>query len=120
MFFVYFVIITVMFIVVFFWGILVYAQTLLSLMLEGKHRDAEAILHSGLTPPAWGAKGGARFGRPGLSKWIALRKIRRIITYFQHTPLVENEEARALLVARLQRIRGRWQTMTWDNMYPYE
>lgn len=120
MFFLYFVVVTIVFVVLFYGFVVVYSQKVISFLVERKHRDAEMILNSGIAPPDWGKKGLARFGHSGLSKMIAMRKIRQIIHYFRHTPIVEDEESRELLVSRLQKIRESWKKMGWKEIYPYE
>ena len=108
------------FVVLFYGFVVVYSQKVISFLVESKHRDAEMILHAGIAPPDWGKKGIARFGHSGLSKTIAMRKMRKIIRYFRHTPIVEDEGSRELLVNRLQEIRESWKNMEWKEIYPYE
>ena len=61
-----------------------------------------------------------RLGHQGLAKAIAMRKIGRIIKYFKHTPIVEDDESREVLVKRLQSIQSQWKKVTWKEIYPYE
>jgi hypothetical protein len=120
MYFLLFVIAIAAGIFLFYWLVIKYAETVVTLLVERKHWDAEMILNSGIAPPAWGKQGIARIGHHGLSKVVAMRKIGRIIKYFEHTPIVEDDESRDMVVKRLQSIKTQWKNMGWKDIYPYE
>ena len=46
----------------------------------------------------------------------ALRKIDRLIQFFEKSPFFENVEARDLLLSRLKETRQCWSTMTWEEI----
>jgi len=100
--------------------ILSYSQKAVSRLVETKHRAAEEILKTGIAPHKWGKKGLTRLLNLGLPKLIAVWKLERIISYFQYTPLVEDEDTRELLLSRLRKIRDDWKSKEWKEIYPYE
>ena len=100
--------------------IILYSEKILSTMVEKKHRDAEAILTTGIVPPNWAKRSIYYFVGEGISKSITLRRLNRVIKYFQRTPLIESDDAREILVGRLRGIETSWRKMNWKEMYPYE
>ena len=78
------------------------------------------ILSSGIAPPKWNRLGLIRLGAGGFVKYRAMWKMGRIINYFEHTPMVENDEARELIVSRLKGVRSEWKGMNWEEIYPYK
>jgi len=99
--------------------ILGYSQKTVSRLVEKKHRAAEVILNTGIAPHKWGEKGLTRVLNRSLSKFIVVWKLERIISYFQHTPLVEDEDTRELLLSKLRKIRDDWKRKEWKEIYPY-
>ena len=108
------------FLTIFLKLIILYSEKILSALVERKHRDAEAILSTGIVPPQWAKKGINYFVGDRISKSIVIRRLDKVIKYFQHSPLVESDDAREILVGRLRSIQESWRKMNWKEMYPYE
>lgn len=89
------------------------SETMIRLLVDRKHQDAEAIMYSGYAPPEWAKKGFARLGIDRLSKVIALRKLTKVIKHIQNSPVVENEEGRTIAVDKLRAVRKKWKSMPW-------
>lgn len=53
-----------------------------------------------------------------MNKRMALKRLDRIVRYFEKTPFVENEQVRAQLLEQLDDAWERWQTATWEDMLP--
>ncbi len=98
---------------------ILYTEKIVSVVVDRKHQDAETILSSSYAPPEWGKRGIVRWVNESLAKRLALRKLDGIIKYFKHTPLVEDEDARELLISRLKSVKESWQQMAWKEIYPY-
>ena len=96
------------------------AEKMVSHLVERTHREAEVILETGLVPASWGRKGPVRFTGGALSKFLALRKLDRIIRFYRYSPLAEDGDSRKLHLGRLQDIRAGWQKMEWNEIYPYQ
>ena len=102
--------------------IFAYTMKIASLVIEQKHRDAEEILNTGLVPLRWLKKGTvSRFLLISVTpKHIALRRLQKIINYFQRSPLVEDEESREILLSRLEAVKKAWQESDWQEIIPPE
>ena len=110
----------VVFLVLFTKFIVAYTEKAVSFLVVSKHRDAEMIMDSGIAPPKWNRLGPFRFGPPALARYRALRRMSRIVKYFEHTPMVEDEEVRELILTKLRTIRDDWRGKDWRGIYPYE
>ena len=108
------------FIVLLFRFIMSYTNTVVRQVVERKHQDTEAITFSGCAPPEWKKKLAVRSGNEGLAKLYAMRRIRRLINYFGHTPLVEDEDTRKEVVDTLKGIQEGWRNARWREIFPYE
>ncbi len=108
------------FITIFSKLVILYSEKVITTLVEQKHRDAEVILSTGIVPPKWAKRGINSFVGEGISKSIVMRRLDKVIKYFQHSPLVESDDAREILVGRLRGIQESWQKMNWKEMYPYE
>jgi len=108
------------FILVFSKLAILYSEKVIIAMVEKKHRDAEAILATCIVPLKWGKGGVHSFVGEEISKFIVIRQLEKLIKYFQHSPLVEGDDAREMLVGRLQGVRDSWYKMNWKDIYPYE
>jgi hypothetical protein len=100
--------------------IIIYAEKVITILVEKKHKDAEAILSTGTVPPRWIKLGIASYMGGDILKLIAIRRLDKIIKYFKHSPMVESDNARQILIERLQSIQDSWCKMEWKKMYPYE
>lgn len=100
--------------------IVFYSEKWISFLIDWKHRAAESILDSGLAPPNWKKKIFMRLGSSALAKYLALKKLSKLIRYFKHSPLVEDDEARDTIVSRLTEISDQWKEKSWENICPYE
>jgi len=103
----------VAFILLLYKFIIYYSEKSIQLLVERKHRDAEAIINTGNAPPDWGNRGLTRLGMDSISKVLAMRRLSRIISYIQHSPFVEDEDSRKILMDKLNEIRERWESMQW-------
>ena len=90
---------------VFFAGrlLVVYATRTTAAMVDDHHRDAEHIINTGSVPPAWlmRTRGKVIMPRRVMNKPAALRRLNRIIRYFERTPFVENDTVRKQLLHTL-------------------
>ena len=109
----------VVFLVLFTKFVLFYTEKAVSILVVSKHRDAEMIVDSGIAPPAWNRIGPIRLVLPQLARYRALRRMGRIIKYFEHTPMVENDEVRGIILTKLRTIRDDWRGKDWGGIYPY-
>lgn len=105
-------------------GIVAYSELLLRLLVERKHRDTEMITETDLAPPDWPRRISFRVlgfigGKPA-KKRMAMQRINRLISYFQRTPLVDDEDTRRLIVSQLTNARKLWKQRNWDEIYPYK
>jgi hypothetical protein len=100
--------------------IMAYTMKVTSWFVENKHRDAEEILQTGYVPVRWMSKKEMKgeVEESGFKKTNSLRKLTKIIKYFEHTPLVEDEESRKILLTRLRAIRAQWKQARWTEMLP--
>lgn len=74
--------------------------------VDRRHRAAEAIIETGRPPREWIdalPPGGGERGRRRL-----LRELRKLAKYFEHSPLVDTEETRRVLVDQLKEIGNKW------------
>lgn len=108
------------FILVFSKFAILYSEKVITAMVEQKHRDAEVILATGIVPLKWGNGRFHSFVSEDISKFFVIRRLEKLIKYFQHSPLVDSDDAREMLVGRLQNIRDSWCKMNWKDMYPYD
>jgi hypothetical protein len=85
-------------------------------LLERRQRDADFVLYTGRVPPTWvkGKPGGAL--AVTLARWRVMRKLARVIDYFEHTPLVASEQERASIVGQLREARSRWKSSPWEEL----
>ena len=118
MLFVY-LLIMVGFLILLFRFILGYTSKVTSILVESKHRDTDFIVNSHYAPVEWKKRLWVRLG-PAMAKAYALRRMRALIHYFQHTPLVEDEIARKTAVDTLRAIQNEWRSSTWAEIYPYK
>ncbi len=100
--------------------ILFYTKTMIQIAVDHKHRETEIITESGLVPPQWKNALLVRFGSPGVAKWFAMRRLRKLISYFRHTPLVSDEASREIVLRKLLMIQETWRTKDWIELFPYE
>lgn len=97
-----------------------YTMKITSIIIEQKHRDAEEILRTGLIPHHWLKKGSIikTLLISGAAKPIALRRLQKIINYFQQSPLVEDESSREILLSKLHDVKTTWQSSDWQDIIP--
>lgn len=74
--------------------------------VDRRHRAAEAIIETGSPPREWiealPPGGGER------SRRRLLRELGKLAKYFEHSPLVDTEETRRVLLDQLKEIREKW------------
>ncbi len=74
--------------------------------VDRRHRAAEAIIETGRPPREWiealPPRGEERRRRR------LLRELAKLAKYFEHSPLVDSEETRRVLVDQLEEIRDKW------------
>jgi hypothetical protein len=107
-------------IILLFRFVLFLSSAVLNLLVGSHHSDAEYILNTGVVPQRWGKKTIAALGGKKLLKFVSIRKLSKIMSYFAHSPLVEDDEARENLVARLRNIKENWKKKDWKEIYPYD
>jgi len=92
--------------------------------LTDQFRAAEC-LSQGRIPAQWQARIQRRVSLERAIPWgrkhatgarLAIQNLDRLLRYFERSPFFENEEARGLLLIKLRETRGRWQTMTWEQI----
>lgn len=76
-----------------------------------KHKAAEKILASKEPPKKWEKK---LFQDQEKNKEYCLKKLRKLISHFEETKLVENEETRELLLNKLETIYNDWEKRDWQ------
>jgi hypothetical protein len=100
----------------------VYMRRVADVALTEQFRAAESIV-SGHIPDRWVVQINRRLtvnklmpifqhNRSGTE--LALRRIDKLIRFFESSPFFESEEARELLLSQLQETRKRWSNMTWE------
>ncbi len=104
-------------VVVFFIGklLVAYATRWTSIFVESHMLDAELILRTGLVPARW--LSGGRLRRR-MSKPRALRRLDRLVKYYERTPFVENDTVRKTLVDRLDHVLDAWENADWSDILP--
>lgn len=100
--------------------ILLFSKRMIQMAVDTKHRETEIISQSGLAPPQWNSRLLVRSGYPKLAKWVAMRRIRKLISYFRYTPLVADEESRSVVLKTLSQVQQSWRTKEWREIYPYQ
>lgn len=94
------------------------------------HESAEFILNTGLIPPFWRekAEGKLRSAREnnspqesiakieGQVKRRYLKQMKKLLHFARNSSTVTDEEARAILVAGLEKARDRWLTSSLSDM----
>lgn len=115
---------------VFFLGklLVAYASRLTATFVGTRLEDAETIVQTGRVPITWlysfpaKRRSNTRIGGEPeprrMNKRMALKRLDRIVRYFEKTPFVENEQVRAQLLEQLDDAWERWQTATWEDMLP--
>ena len=105
-------------------SITVYTRRVADSALTDQFRAAESITN-GRFPEKWLKQINRRLAIQRLlpfQKFKAsetgqsLRKINRLIQFFEKSPFFENAEARDLLLSQLKETRQRWSAMTWEQI----
>jgi len=102
-----------------------------SLMLMGrivvrqvtaKHKAAEEIVNEGRVPRAWASKTRREIflkrsnsKTQDKTKKKMLKRLDNLIQYFRSSPLVKNEETRAILLDKLRQTRTSWEKEKWEE-----
>ena len=88
--------------------------------IHALHTSAEYLVEHHSVPPAWQEKLRRRHGRsasPGdAAKRASLRQLDKIIAHFTKTSLVEDEEARGILLRELEAVYEEWLAASWAEM----
>ena len=96
-----------------------YATMLTKRFVEDRHEDADVILETGFLPGRWLVIGRRRPRmRKRFTKRKAMKKLRAIISYFERTPMVADDEARATMLERLEAVSSAWQTASLAELRP--
>ena len=108
-------------IVIFVMGLLIikYAQFLVSVMVSRKHSETEHIIASESVPPRWRSGLFAYEILAPVAKFRSVRRLKNLVRYFGHTPLVEDESTRKQIVESLARIGEMWRGMVWKEIVEY-
>lgn len=110
----------VVFIVMLYKLIVIYSEKVITVLIEQKHKDVEAILSTGIVPTRWAKRGINSVMVEHRRKSNAIRRLGQLIKYLKHSPLVESDDARQMLLERLHGIQEDWHGMEWKEMYPYK
>jgi hypothetical protein len=120
---VYLLVVVIAFVLVVF-SITLYTRRVADLVLTDQFRAAESIDNRRF-PENWLKQINRRLAIQRLLPFLklkasergqALRKIDRLIQFFEKSPFFENAETRELLLSRLIETRQRWSTMTWEQI----
>lgn len=84
--------------------------------LTNTHRSAEFISKTGKLPPFWFNKKRYRYFSSLILKFLALRKLKKIIAYFSRSPVAADDEARKIVVPRLTEVYNDWVDREWESM----
>jgi hypothetical protein len=96
---------------------LFYSEKITHLLVERKHRDAESILASGCAPSEWKKHILVSIGGDSLAKLFVLKKLQRIVHYFERTRLVDDEKTRESIVSQLTGIHNHWADMSREEIF---
>lgn len=98
-----------------------YSNMLVKVFVDDRHEDADTILQTGMMPTRWLVTQGRvpRLKRP-VSRRTALRRLRKIIAYFEQTRLVGTDEERAVKVSRLRAVYAAWENSSQAELIPPE
>ena len=87
-----------------------------------RHRDAESILDTERPPEAWtthyrrtleNANDGARNSIENFAKRRTIRKLYRLMLYFEKSQAFADEESRRVVLDDIRRIGRRWEQASW-------
>lgn len=101
-----------------------YTRLIVNSALTDPFRAAESI-SNGKFPEKWGTQINRQLALKRLIPVLpthvsgtrqALRKLDRLIRFFDKSSFFENAEARELLLTQLKETRQRWAVMTWEEI----
>jgi hypothetical protein len=88
-------------------GLRWYANRLVRTIVGHRHRDAAHIVETGEVPPRWAGRRPTGSIR-SVPRARHRRRLRALIAYFEHTPLVDGPESREAVLAGLRRAQDSW------------
>ena len=106
---------------IFVLGLLIvkYAQYLVTTLVGRKHLESEIIIASETVPPRWRRGVFAKEYLGPVAKYRSNRRLKKLVRYFSHTPLVEDENVRKQIIESLTRIGKMWRGMEWKQILEY-
>lgn len=104
-------------------------QARISRAIEWRHRETEQVLDTRLPPSTWVRTSHRVFGwldRIGAGRlrdlWASLahrrvlRRLLRLLRYFERTSLVSDEHSRAAITDKIGAIGREWEAMSWTEI----
>ena len=93
-----------------------YSAKIAKNLIDELRDDAQFIIETGTVPSAWSGTHTSGARSPVMQKQMALRKIDKIIRYYQRTNDVGDKETRTTMLEGLRNTKGLWQTQSWEEM----
>ena len=84
--------------------------------IEETHKSAEFIINTGKLPPFWYKK---KISLPPLlDKYRCMKKMKKIISYFEKSQIAGDEYSRSVIAGKLTEIYNEWTDLDWDKDRP--
>lgn len=89
-------------------------------IVERRQRETEFVLFTGRVPPSWMPRRTVlASGRPAAlrrARRRVRRKLRGLIRYHRHTPLVASEKERQSQIAQMKDVAADWKVAEWGEI----
>ena len=104
----------------------------ISRSVEQKHKAAEIIISTGKIPEMWIGEIGKRIRRleklangaedrvveQKKAKMAAVKRLNILKKYFRKSKFVQDDEARSILVDKLEKVKVLWEQRSWEEIAP--
>ncbi len=85
--------------------------------IEMTHRSAEFIVNTGAVPPFW-YDGKRAYPFPLWQKMRCLKRLKKLISYFENSTVAGDEKTRKLVASRLIDAYNVWVEKEWEELLP--
>ena len=106
-----------------------YMGKIVSKVITSKHLAAETITNTGKVPPEWVAEVEKRYGSVETTvrtddgvriqekvKTMALKRLTKLMEYFEKSPFISDRETRMILKQELQKAMSDWSAKEWQEI----
>ena len=106
-----------------------YMGKIVSRLITRQHKAAESITDTGKVPPEWVAELEKRYGPVKMAaqddarikvrdkiKGQAIKKLSKLMEYFEKSPFVSDRETRRILKQQLKQTMTDWQEREWQEI----